>query len=91
VYNAIDDHEMVTASGNQNTFVYRREKTPLLYDMIPSQTYPNQMIQYMVNPMSALSDGHMQSGERPVSALTLDGEHTNWKDTVPENYKPAGW
>ena len=45
----------------------------------------------MVDPKNALGDGHMKNGERPVLALKLDGESTEWKDTVPENYKPAGW
>jgi hypothetical protein len=91
VYNAVDEHEMETVSAHHNTFEYRREKTPLLYDMIPSQTYPEQMIQWMVDPKNSLGDGHMQYGERPVLALKLDGESTDWKGTVPENYKPAGW
>ena len=40
VYNNKDEHEMKTKSDSHNTFEYRREKTPLLYDMIPNQTYP---------------------------------------------------
>jgi hypothetical protein len=91
VLNVLDDHEMVTVSGSQNTFEYRREKTPLLYDMVPNQCYAGQKIQWMVDPKSAQYDGHVQSGERPVQELSLGGEHTDWADTVPTNYRLAGW
>jgi hypothetical protein len=91
VTNSLDDYEMDSVSSQQNTFEYRRETTPLLYDMVPNQCYANQMIQYMVNPLSAQDGAFVKSGERPVQALKLGGESTNWKDTVPENYRLAGW
>ena len=91
VLNVLDDLEMVTVSGNQNTFEYRREKTPLLFDMVPNQCYAGQKIQYMIDPKSAQWDGHVESGERPVQELSLGGVHTDWADTVPTNYRLAGW
>jgi hypothetical protein len=45
----------------------------------------------MVDPRQAQKDGHAPWGERPVQALKLGGESTDWKDTVPENYRLAAY
>jgi hypothetical protein len=60
----------------------------MYYDMIPSQVHRGQRIQYMINPMYALS--YLPEGELPIQELSLSGILTNWQETIDSDTTLSG-
>jgi hypothetical protein len=72
----------IKSRGGENVLQYSKLKTPMLADVIPNQVYRGQKIQYIINPMRALIDGAVASGELPIQELALGNVKTNWAETI---------